>query len=240
MTIFSNAPVIPGVTWDDSDYARLRLTLALYDDMIVAHRPALHGEPASSFVVDPQELAQRLTGLPVESGLLPRDCLFWQRRNGQERLAVYVPPQVWPVTVAGEGRWLVPLPGLVFVGHGTRYAAWAVVPPDDAPAGWLPDAGSTLYNCPTPNVSSNGVCAGNVPFPAASSGTIWAAVNLFFESDFNNHLSNNKSQRHRDSILKLWRELHDAGADSYPLDDLIKNRDHTAGYTLRHIMEAKK
>ena len=237
MTIFNGTPVIPGVNWSDNDYTQLRLTLALYDDMITATYPPRDGSPVSTFVVDPLDVAQRLGGLAVESGLLPRNCLFWQRHGGQERLAVYVPPQVWAVSIAGGERLNVPLPGLVFVGHGKKFGAWAVVQPDDAPAGWLPDAGTVLYNCPTPNVSSNGVCTGNVPFPEASSGTIWPAVYLFFESAFNDHLSDGKSRAHERGILAMWRELHQAGAEAYPTDDLVPSGGRRNDFILRKLME---
>ena len=137
------------------------------------------------------------------------------------------------IDIAAGEVLAVPLPGLVFVGHGSQYGAWAVVPPDDAPAGWLPDAGTQLYNCPTPNVSGNGVCTGNVPFPEAGVATVWAAVNLFFESEFNDHLSNGKSQAHPRSVLALWRKLARAGAETYPLDDLVFARK-----ILKQVMEA--
>lgn len=214
-----HVPIIPGVAWGADDYTSLRMTLQLYDDMIVATK---HGEgpEESTFVVDPLELAQRLGGLDVQSGILPRNCLFWQRRNGQERLAVYVPPQVWRVEIAANGRIEVPLPGLVFVGQAKNYAAWAVVEPEGAPAGWLPHAGTALYHCPTPNVSSSGVCAGSVRFPVAGAGTIWEAVSLFFESRFNNHLSNGKSKSHPGCVLELWQEI--AGREVYPAEDLVK------------------
>lgn len=221
-----HVPIIPGVAWGADDYTSLRMTLHLYDDMIVATK---HGEGSeSTFVVDPLELAQRLGGLDVQSGILPRNCLFWQRRGGQERLAVYVPPQVWRVEIAANGRRIeVPLPGLVFVGQGKRYGAWAVVEPEQAPAGWLPHAGTALYRCPTPNIGDDGVCAGSVRFPVAGAGTIWAAVSLFFESRFNDHLSNGKSQRHPDCILEMWYEIADS--EAYPVDDLVKAKSNLGG-----------
>lgn len=224
--INGHVPIVPGVAWNETDYTSLRMTLRLYDDMIVAMKHEAGG-PETTFVVDPLELAQRLGGLDVQSGILPRNCLFWQRRSGQERLAVYVPSQVWRMEIAANGKLEVPLPGLVFIGQGKKYGAWAVVEPEGAPVGWLPHAGTALYRCPTPNISGDGVCAGSVQFPVAGAGTIWSAVSLFFESRFNNHLSNGKSLSHPECVLELWHEIADS--EVYPVKDLVKVKSNLGG-----------
>jgi hypothetical protein len=77
---------------------------------------------------------------------------------------------------------------------------------------------------------SSGICRGNVDFPQAAAGTIWPALRLFFESDFNNHLSNGKSKGYPRGILAAWEKL--AGAEAWPEDDLV-----SAGVTLGKVRE---
>lgn len=216
-------PVLPGIDWAEGDYTSLQMRLDLYRDMIVA-RKFEAGQGGPLFVVDPLDLASVLAGLAISTGLLPEGCLFWSRKDGQERLGVYVPPKVWPVSIFREEQtWHVPLPGLVFVGAGKKYELYAVKE--------RPGVKVKLYNAPCPNVSGS-VCTGSAPFPEASAATIWQAVEAFFTSGFNGHLVQNKSQRQPADILAVWRELHEARARKYPLADLVE-----AGISFKRVME---
>lgn len=218
--------VIPGLTFDDSAYARLRLRLDCYDDYILARKyDGKTGQPdGAHYALDPLDCAAALTGVTITTPMLPRNCLFWQRTGDSERLAIYCEPRVWSVNVAeagenddpkrkrGKRRTLqVPMPGVVWVGKGVNYQLYAVK--DE----WPTDS-TELFNAPCPNVSS-GICRGSVDFPQASAETIWAALRLFFESDFNNHLSNGKSKAHQGNILRAWEAL--AGAETWPIEDLV-------------------
>lgn len=217
-------PVLPAINWGEEDYARLQMRLDLYQDMIVA-RKFHQGKGGPLYVLDPLDLATVLADLTISTGLLPEGCLFWSRKDGAERIGVYVPPKVWPVSIQGQERtWRVPLPGLVFVGFGKKYGMYAV---KERPAGWK----VKLYNAPCPNVSGN-VCTGSAPFPEASAATIWQAVEAFFTSGFNNHLVNNKSRQHPNDVLAVWRELHEARARRYPLGDLVES-----GYRFKDLVE---
>ena len=194
----------------ETDYAEYRGSLHLYDDYLTLERPG--GE---AYCIDPHDVATAFSTLPLGTGLLPEGCLFWGKQAGQERLGLYLAPQVWPVSVQGEQlTWHIPLPGLVFVGHGTNYNLWALK------GGW-PEADTELYLAPCPNVyGDRGICQGNAPFPEASVATIRQAVEVFFTSGFNGDLSNGKSKKHRDNVLKLWRELD--GKKKYPVKDLVQ------------------
>lgn len=225
--------VYPNLRWGEDEYAALQGRLDMYSDFIVLSKYRA-GQATEQYVVDPTELAAAITDLDLNSGLLPRDCLFWGKRHGADRLGVYLPPQVWPVVVRGEPQahstgsgqaWRVPLPGLIFIGHQYDYALWAVT---ERPA----DTGAPLYLAPCPNVSQQGVCRGNAPFPKAGPATIWQAVEVFFGSKFNQDLSNGKSRAYPDNVLNQWRALHLAGADSYPLDDLAPTN-----FTLRRLLD---
>ena len=159
-------------------------------------------------------MAATLSGVTLSSGLLPRDSLFWSKKEGQDRLGLYLPPQVWTVSVRDQTlAWRVPLPGLIFIGHGYDYSLWAVT---ERPT----DVNARLYLAPCPNVHQ-GICRGNAPFPLAAPATMGQAVDAFFSSRFNRDLSNGKSKTHPDCILDQWQALHEAGVEAYPLDDLV-------------------
>lgn len=229
--------IIPGAEFDADSYARLRLRLDLYDDYILARKFQKTGQPDGGFyALDPLDTLTALAGLTLGSPLLPSGCLFWQRAEGGERLGIYAPPQVWPVNVsAGKDRerLAVPMPGLVWIGQGTTYSLYAVKAPSTLPTvagqGEWPGKDTELWKAPCPNVGDRGICSGNVAFPQAGAETIWPALRLFFESDFNDHLSNGKSKKHPKSVLAAWRKL--AGRESWPEDDL-----EPAGVTLGKVV----
>jgi len=207
--------IYPAIRWDDDDYARLQARLDFFQDFIMLSKFE-RGEVTRQHIVDPAEVATALAGIDLNSGLLPPDVLFWSRRHGQVRLGLYLPPQIRLVTIRDEAQaWRVPLPGLIFVGHGYNYTAWAVTERPTSPE-------TRLYMAPCPNVHPEGVCRGNAPFPQADPATIWHAVDIFFSSKFNRDLSNQKSQAYPNCVLDQWRALHQAEADVYPLDDLVK------------------
>jgi PRTRC genetic system protein B len=223
--------IYPDIAWNDSAFAVLTRRLDLFDDMIIVTDFDDKGKtPTRSFVADPLSIVEALGRVSITSGLLPDNVLFWQRREGQERVGVWLPPQIWRLRVEPTTKVnrVVPLPGLVFVGKGKSYGLWALA--DDK----RPELATPLYNAPCPNVSGNGVCAGNVEFPEAGAATIRAAVEAFFESGFNNHLDNGKSKAHPDGILKVWKELHAAKAEAYPVADLV-----LAGKTLKGVIEGE-
>lgn len=223
-------PIFPAIEFNDGDYARIRMRFDLYSDMIVATRFDDSAEGRETYAVDPADVAGALANLTLGSGLLPRNCLFWQQVGGEERLGIYIEPRIWPVSVEREKlTWRVPMPGLVFIGQAKKYNLYAI-----KDTIW-PEAKTPLYLAPVPNVwGDRGVCSGNAPFPVAGAATIWQAAQVFFESGFNNHLANGKSKAHQGNILDQWKALHKAGAQEYPLDDLVEARVSLAG-----AMEAK-
>jgi PRTRC genetic system protein B len=236
-TILANL-VIPEMSLDDHQYASLKLRLDCYDDIIIAQKFD-KGAGGGLYALDPAHVAAALAGMTLSSPLLPRNCLFWQKAAGGERIGIYCEPQIWTVNVVapgpnddpkrkrGVGRqaWRVPLPGLVWIGQGVDYWLYALKGTD-----W-PGPETALWAAPVPNMSE-AICRGNVEFPAAAASTMWSALALFFESDFNDHLSNGKSLAHRDSVLEQWAVLYEAGAETWPEDDLVSTR-----LTLKGLME---
>jgi Prokaryotic E2 family D len=215
-TIDLALPVYPEFKFDESDYDTIKMRLDLYGSMIVATRFDGEARPRETYILDPGAVAIALANIPLVSGPLPEKCLFWGRANGGERLGIFVEPKVWPVSVEREKEtWHVPMPGLVWIGQASSYTVYAVK--DE----W-PKTDSKLYHAPCPNVyGSRGICQGNAPFPAASAAAVRQAVEVFFTSGFSTHLAQNKSRKYPDNVLEQWRGLWEAGANKYPLDDLV-------------------
>lgn len=125
-----------------------RIRLDLYEEVVILSRYE-GGERRTSYSVAIDDLVAAFSRVSISSGLLPPNCLFWGRENGQTRLAVYVPGRRWRLQTAGR-TFRAPLPPLVFLGAGVQYRVYAVKR--------RPRATPTeLYHCPTPNVHADGV-----------------------------------------------------------------------------------
>jgi hypothetical protein len=177
------------------------------------------GKPTATYPVLLADVAQALGHIQVTTGLLPPDVLFITAASQQgASIGIYLPPARRTLTfVAGRGRTQtvrVHLPGFVFVGRaGTPYRIYAV---KARPTG----EGDTLYRAPLPNVHNHGeVCAGSVKFPTAAPNTIHAAATLFFESQFNDDLSDGKLKPARPVRSLRYTLTHLRGA--FPLGRLI-------------------
>ncbi|MDT8307649.1 MAG: hypothetical protein RRC07_17075 [Anaerolineae bacterium] len=194
-------------------YPRARLDL--YEEAIVLTR--CEGDDRhTSYPVAVDDLVAAFSRVPISSGLLPANCLFWGRENGQIRMAIYVPGRRWQLRTA-ERIFHVPLPPLVFVGSGNAYQIYA--------AKWRPQAMPfELFHCPTPNVHPDGaVCQGSAPFPVCASDTIEQALSLFLEGSlFNDDLAGGKCRRFPDDVRKLWTQLD--GAKRFPIGELVPVR----------------
>lgn len=202
-------------------YQKLLATIHVFDEAIHYTRYGKDGQVERAHQVSPEDLVGALSGTPISTGLLPRDCLFYGRAGGEERIAIFLPPLVRSLTVAVEDErrvYEVPCPPLVFLGHGVRYQIFAVKQ--------RPGRDDRLYKAPFPNAHYDGlqqsglICRGDADFPACTTATIHQAAKAFFASDFNDHLTGGKSQAGTD-VLDLWQQLHDDGAQEWPLDDLV-------------------
>ena len=200
---------------DDVQYPLARLDL--YEEAVVLTRYESGGR-RTSYPVAVDDVVAAFGRVPVASGLLPRNCLFWGRENGETQMAVYVPGRRWRLQTA-ERTFHVPLPPLVFAGAGTpgvpgRYRAYAVKRrPIATPF--------ELFHCPTPNVHPDGaVCQGNAPFPPVGGDTVQQALNLFLEGSlFNGDLAANKCRSFPDDVRQLWQQLE--GAKRFPAGELV-------------------
>lgn len=162
------------------------------------------GRPCQSYPVKIADVGMALRA-GVSSGLLPPDVLFWQIVDNQCRMAIWIQPQIHGLTF-NKGRrgqaMTVPMPGFVFVGHGTRYYLHA--------ASTRPALGDRLFVAPLPNVFPGGlICAGNVDFPVCDPDTIASAAKIFFDSRFSNHLSERKIKaKVHETLEQKLRSLH--------------------------------
>jgi PRTRC genetic system protein B len=200
---------------------RVRVTLT--DEAAYLARFDQRGHLSGEYPIDLAQVAQAFNVFGASTGLLDERTLFWQTRNGQTRLGVWLPPQRRTLAYTagrGEERLTLPLPGFVFVGQGTRYGIWAAA---KRPRGSF----DHLCHAPLPNVHTTGlICAGNVRFPVCDIGTIHRAAELFFESDFNADLSADKVTYHG-PLYKFWKSIQ--RAKHFPSEKLIH---HTTIATL--------
>lgn len=200
----------------DGQYQRLLGRVDLFEETLF-YTKFKDGRPATAFEVSPADLVAAFSGVPLATGLLPKNCLFYARSGQEERLAVYLPAAVRTLAVAvmqQRTEYKIPLPPLVFLGQGLSYWVHAV---KQYPG---PDEG--LFLAPLPNVHNDGrICAGSVKFPPCSAATIYKAVEAFFGSDFNLDLAAGKSKK-KTNLMEMLEGLQ--GKDNYPLGDLVPSR----------------
>lgn len=195
----------------------LRLQLDFHDESVLMHDYA--EAVTRTRLVSAIDVAHALAReLDLDTGLLPREALWWAKTSAGVRVAVWREPKVWTVRLrerydAKSHRLRLPMPGLVFVCMPGRQ------PPYVFAAKGRPSALTDLvYRCPSFNVFETGrVCTGSHEFPA-DAGRVPEA---FFESYFSavESTGRGRSRRHPDDVGALWSELR--GHQSFPLDDLV-------------------
>ena len=193
----------------------LQVQLEVYNETIL-----LRGfEEDSTWVrtVSADEIASVFTRhLGFSSGLLPQDALWWNQGETGQVVALWRPPQVWPVALQREAfqptaRLRLPMPGLVFV-----------CPPGRAP--WVYAAlerptnpEQQLYRAPAFNVFRDGrVCPGSHRFPEEVGLIPESFFRSFFSTTGDSH---DRSKKHPDNLQALWEEID--GKNEYPVEDLV-------------------
>lgn len=176
-----------------------RYTITVTDESCWLTRHNAKGKPYLTYPVAMDTLSAAFNAFSADTGLLPPECLFWQNHRGRSRIGVWLAPQRRELAFAdrkGATKTLaLNLPGFVFVGDGKDYYIYAA---KERPA----HRNAMLYHAPLPNVGTTGrICAGTAAFPECSGETMGQAVALFFGSEFNQDLSNNKVSRQGDAAL---------------------------------------
>ena len=167
--------------------------------------------------VSADEIANVFTRhLGFSSGLLPENALWWNQGETGQVVALWRPPQVWPVALQREAfqppaRLRLPMPGLVFVCSPGR-APW-VYAALERPG----NPEQQLYRAPAFNVFRDGrVCPGSHRFPEE----VGRIPESFFQSFFSlTGDSQGRSKQHPDNLQALWEELD--GKAEYPVEDLV-------------------
>lgn len=158
----------------------------------------------------------------IRCGRSPRGDWFVYTAAAQKRDLVIV-------TSAGTEKVTLPLPATVLIGIGNAYYLFA-----GAQYGPL-NKDSKIYKAPFPNIYSNGrICWGNNHRPLAQHCHAEEVWNLFFETPFNEHLVNGKSQACEKNVNEKLLSL--AGQKKYPLDDLVSENTHLY-YLVSKIMD---
>ncbi len=200
---------------DDMPRDKLNLQLEVYDETILLR--GFEGESVWVKTVSADEISGVFTQhLGFSSGLLPQDSLWWNQGETGQVVALWRPPQVWPVALQREAfkppaRLRLPMPGLVFVCSPGR-APW-VYAATERPT----DAEQQLFRMPAFNVFGDGrVCPGSHRF----SEEVGLIPESFFRSFFSlTGDSKNRSKKHPDDLHALWEELD--GKTEYPVEDLV-------------------
>lgn len=209
-------------------YQGLEFRLDVFDETIFMTRYEA-GSPALVYEVSPLDLAAAFAGVEVATPVLPRRCLFWSRQGSVERLGIYLSPQTRGLWLAGRKRRAhVPLPGLILVGKGHAYRLWAVEHPrnrGEYARDWQPCETDRLYHAPLPNVNPKGndagVCQGTASreFPEASTAAIYRAVAALFDSEWNDHWIDGKSQAEPKDVRAMYPKVRRLGY--WPAEDLV-------------------
>ena len=194
---------------------QLQVQLEVYDETILLR--GFEGDSAWVRTVSADEIASVFTRhLGFSSGLLPQDALWWNQGETGQVVALWRPPQVWPVALQREAfqppaRLRLPMPGLVFVCSPGR-APWAYAALE-RPTG--PE--QQLFRIPAFNVFGDGrVCPGSHRFPEEVGLIPESFFRSFFSTTGDSH---DRSKKHPDNLHALWEEID--GETEYPAEDLV-------------------
>ncbi|MBI4215905.1 MAG: hypothetical protein HY687_00705 [Chloroflexi bacterium] len=193
----------------------LQARLDFYQDAVVLH--LVERGVITTRLVSAHEVALALLReVPLASGLLPPDALWWGQGREGPVVALWRPPRVWPVALALEAfqpprRLRLPLPGLIFLcqpGRAPRVYAAKRRPlrPEEV-----------IYHAPLFNLFRDGrSCSGTHQYPPE----VAQIPESFFRSFFSpTGDQGGRSRRHPEELLGLWEELD--GKRRFPLGDLV-------------------
>jgi len=193
----------------------LKVRLDFYGQSVVMY--VLEEGIVTTRMVSAQDIALALLrDIPLGSGVLPENTLWWQhRQDGAPVAALWRPPQIWPIGLQLEPfkpprRFRLPMPGLIFMcrpGSPPR-----VVAVKKRPA--TPE--EPVYRAPLYNVYPDGqTCPGSHQY----TDDIAKIPEEFFTAFFTQSLGGQVSRVYGHDLLKLWENID--GKKRYPLRDLM-------------------
>lgn len=191
------------------------VTLTVYPHAVVLQKPG-----QTEYAVDPDALAKLFqTDTRHSTGLLHPDTLLVEELGAERTVVGYRAPQPTAIWLEGsDSPAVVPLPGLVMLRTGGKYATnHKVFAVKERPA----SLDAPLYHAPLPNVGERmGVCWGSVArHVSPQSNDLTPDWDAFFGTTFGNHNVKGKSHAHRDDIRKALLAYDQR--ESWPLDDLV-------------------
>jgi PRTRC genetic system protein B len=193
----------------------LQVRLDFYGDSVMLY--SLEKDAIRTKIVSARDIAMALLSeVPLSSGLLPHDVLWWKQGKEGAEVALWRSPRVWPVALQLEAfkpprRFKLPMPGLIFLCSPGR-------PPRVFAAKKRPrDTHQVIYHAPLFNVFGKGeTCAGTHKFPV----DVEKIPESFFTSFFTREaIYGGRSRKYPKDLLQLWDELD--GQKRYPLGDLV-------------------
>jgi hypothetical protein len=194
----------------------LQARLDFYHDTTVLY--LLENHIITTRVVSARDIALAfLREVPLGSGLLPENTLWWRQGRQGIEIALWRSPRVWHVALETAPlqppkRFKLPMPGLIFVCYPGRT-------PNVYAAKKRPrSADEIIYHAPLFNVFHDGrTCPGTHKYP----NSIEEIPESFFQSFFSPTADHrNRSKKYPDDLTKLWEDLD--GKKRYPLGDLVR------------------
>jgi len=193
----------------------LKVRLDFYGQSVVMY--VLEEGIVTTMMVSAQDIALALLrDIPLGSGVLPENALWWQhRQDGAPVVVLWRPPRVWPVALQLEPfkpprRFRLPMPGLIFIcrpGSPPRIVAVKKRPTTFE---------EPVYRAPLYNMYTDGkTCPGSHRY----SDDISKIPEEFFTAFFTQSLGGEVSRSHGHDLLKLWESID--GKKRYPLRDLM-------------------
>jgi len=194
----------------------LRLRIDFYNHAVRMH--VFDGEVVGTKLVGAMDLAQALNReLPSNTGLLPKNILWWANSREGPIFVLWEEPKVWKLALQETAlgtprRFECPMPGLVFLctpGKTPWVFAMKRRPTKQS---------DIVYRAPLCNIFDSGrVCAGSHKFPMDVAKT----PDSFFRSFFSATADlRNRSVMFPENVLHLWEFLNKK--KKYPMDDLVK------------------
>jgi PRTRC genetic system protein B len=194
----------------------LRVRLDFYTDSIILY--LLDKGIITTKQVSARDISLAiLSEIPLDSGLLPREALWWKQGKNGAQVALWRAPKVWTVALQTEAfkparRFRLPMPGLIFLcSPGRPPAVYAAKKRPQSP-------GEFIYHAPLFNVYENGTtCPGTHQYPQELEKIPESFFSAFFTLGA---MHTGRSQKYPDNLIKLWEEID--GKAKYPLKDLVK------------------
>jgi PRTRC genetic system protein B len=194
----------------------LKLRLDFYCDSIILY--LLDKGVITTKQVSAREISLAiLAEIVLNSGLLPKDTLWWKQGKSGVEVALWRPPKIWAVALQQEAfkparRFKLPMPGLIFICSPVRApAVYAVKKRPQSP-------GEYVYHAPLFNVYEKGsTCPGTHRYPQEIEKIPESFFSAFFTQGA---MHTGRSQKYPDNLLKLWEEID--GKPKYPQADLVK------------------